>query len=319
MERTIKGYFWLGVFSFVVLAIFAGFVVFFIDKSETIGKDFIINAYFDNVGGLKQGAPVMLQGLPVGMVSKIKVAEKNGKPCHVAILKISNDPEVLKWLRTDCQVRIVTDNLFGDKRIDINFGATGKPLSNGCEVMGQTSNDLNSVLGELSTVVPELRETMTGLKSSAGGLAMTLSNYETALNKISRSLDKMSGSTSAAVREINEQVKAMSDQMTKIQEIANTSTSENKLVAEEMKQSLKLLAESSQKLNDIVSRDTRQSIDDLRVAVKSFSESVVQVNQVFKEDAPRLGYELKDFAAKFTDLLTRLNAILDKLEKSKDK
>lgn len=319
MERTIKGYFWLGVFSFVVLAIFAGFVVFFIDKSETIGKDFVVNAYFENVGGLKQGAPVMLQGLPVGTVSKIKVAEKNGKPCHVAVLKISSDPEILKWLRTDCQVRIVTDNLFGDKRIDINFGLTGKPLSNGCEIMGQTSSDLNSVLAELTAVVPELRQALTGIKSSAGGLALTLSNYETALNKISKSLDRMGKVTSNTVEEINEQIKAMNDQMSKISEIANTSTSENKLVAEEMKQSLKLLAESSQKLNDIVSRDTRQSIDDLRVAVKSFSESVVQVNQVFKEDAPRLGYELKDFAAKFTDLLTRLNAILDKLEKSRDR
>lgn len=119
----------LGTGLFVLLGIGA---LFFLATQTTNlntlqqGPTYKVTASFNNVGGLKQGAPVALAGVTVGRVSNITLDPKTLEA--VVTLQIMKRYDEIP---TDSSASIQTRGLLGDQYIGITPGGSLKSLKNG--------------------------------------------------------------------------------------------------------------------------------------------------------------------------------------------
>ena len=86
-----------------------------------------LKSYFDNAGGLREGAPVRLQGVDIGNVSKIRVvSDPNRKLTPVEVtLKVST--RYLSNLRKDLVTLLSTAGVLGETYIDIDSSVAKGP------------------------------------------------------------------------------------------------------------------------------------------------------------------------------------------------
>lgn len=91
-----------------------------------------VRSYFDNAGGLRDGAPVRLQGVDIGNVSRIKVvadADKRLTPVEVT-LKVNT--KYHRNLRRDSVTLLTTAGVLGETYIDIDSAkAVGPEIQDG--------------------------------------------------------------------------------------------------------------------------------------------------------------------------------------------
>jgi len=101
-----------------------------------------INASFDNISGLKIGAPVEIAGVQIGEVDRIMLSGVNAE----VILSIHSDVPI----RSDDIASIRTKGIIGDKYVKISPGASDKNVTSG-EVLRDTEStvDLEDILGKL--------------------------------------------------------------------------------------------------------------------------------------------------------------------------
>ena len=118
--------FWVGLFvllgaiSLVFLALRAGNM-----SSFSFAPTYQVQAYFDNLGGLKVRAPVKSSGVVVGRVSGISFDNER----YQAVVTL--DIESRYQLPTDSSVSILTSGLLGEQYIGMTPGGDDKMLAQG--------------------------------------------------------------------------------------------------------------------------------------------------------------------------------------------
>ena len=90
------------------------------------GQIYAVTADFNNVGGLKQGAPVELAGVRIGRVTRIRLDPKTLQA--VVTLHIEDR---YNQIPTDSSASIQTQGLLGDQYIGISPGGSLQSLKNG--------------------------------------------------------------------------------------------------------------------------------------------------------------------------------------------
>jgi phospholipid/cholesterol/gamma-HCH transport system substrate-binding protein len=125
MERTTLDL-WVGAFVAAGIAalLFLALKVGNIGGMET-GATYTVNAYFDNIGGLKAKAPVKSAGVVVGRVAEIRF--DNERFQAVVVLAMSGDYRFPK----DTSASIMTSGLLGEQYISLDAGADQKMLAEG--------------------------------------------------------------------------------------------------------------------------------------------------------------------------------------------
>lgn len=118
-------------------------VLIFLMSASTGGifsKKIVLRSYFANAAGLKNGAPVTLQGVTIGNVTRMKVdPAHNPTPVQVT-MEVSRD--ALDGLHTDSTATIAQAGVLGDSYVDIDSTqATGPPPSlDGVTVLAASSS-----------------------------------------------------------------------------------------------------------------------------------------------------------------------------------
>lgn len=115
--------------------------------TSLFSKKISARVYFENSAGLKDGAPVNLQGVTIGNVTKVQVVaapERKLTPVEVTLRIDSKfQPEVHK----DSTAALSTVGVLGDTVIDINSQvATGPPLQDGDELKTLETPNLQDVV-----------------------------------------------------------------------------------------------------------------------------------------------------------------------------
>jgi phospholipid/cholesterol/gamma-HCH transport system substrate-binding protein len=87
-------------------------------------RGFMVLADFDELGGLKERAPVVISGVKVGQVDRVALT-----PEYRARVTMDLDPSLK--LPDDTTASIVTAGLLGDRYISLQLGGDDKLLQNG--------------------------------------------------------------------------------------------------------------------------------------------------------------------------------------------
>jgi phospholipid/cholesterol/gamma-HCH transport system substrate-binding protein len=142
-------------------------------------RKIVLRSYFPNAAGIKDGAPVTLEGVTIGNVTKTQVdPERNPKPVEV-VMQVSE--KYLRDLHTDSTASIGTAGVLGDSYVDINSThATGPAPLNNAELESSGAPSIQSVISssqvgieDLSALIRKLEvlvDTLNTTRGTAGEL-----------------------------------------------------------------------------------------------------------------------------------------------------
>ncbi len=135
---------WVGVFvvvgaaALLFLALKAGNLL-----SMNFGPSYVINAQFEDIGGLKAGAPVKSAGVVVGRVAAI------GFDNHTFQARVAMDIDRRDQFPVDTSAKILTSGLLGDQYIGLEPGGSEKNLRNGATIQNtQSAVVLENLIGQ---------------------------------------------------------------------------------------------------------------------------------------------------------------------------
>ena len=108
------------------------------------GASYTVDAQFENIGQLKERAPVKIAGVRVGQVQSI--ALEPGKP--VADVKLSIDKQY-DTIPADSVATVFTSGLLGDQYVGIEYGHAKKYVADGGKLaLTRSSQPLEEMLGK---------------------------------------------------------------------------------------------------------------------------------------------------------------------------
>lgn len=148
-------------------ALFAG--VFLIGSRESLfQRTYSLQAQFQNVAGLADGADVRVGGLHQGSVKHIQLPNRpDGKVTVVMDL----NPDTRNVLKQDSVASIKSEGLIGDKYVEISFGSDqAAPLKNGDTIQSQPPLDISNLVKKADGLLDSAKTAMTGLNGTADNL-----------------------------------------------------------------------------------------------------------------------------------------------------
>ena len=183
------------------------FLVFLLSRSTggLFAPKLSLRTYFDNAGGLKNGAPVTLEGVTIGNVIRIRVVpDRNPTPVEVT-MRVGE--EYLHDLHTDSTTAITQAGVLGDSYVDIDSTrATGPQPPNHFELRATQAPSIQSVISssqggieQITILMKKAQILLDSLNSAKKGTVGALINDPTMLariNHITADLDKLVGSIS---------------------------------------------------------------------------------------------------------------------------
>ncbi len=147
----------------LVLAAMAVLVLVILLMSSSEGGLFaqklILRTYFNNAGGLKAGAPVTLEGVTIGNITKIRVVpERSPKPVEVT-MRVGG--KYIQDLHVDSTTSIAQAGVLGDSYVDITSAhAKGPQPANNTELASIEASSLQGVISASQASIEEVTKLM---------------------------------------------------------------------------------------------------------------------------------------------------------------
>ena len=171
---------------FVVLCIIGlVYLIFSTGKITLKKKGYNIYVLFDDVAGLNDKAPVMLNGLEVGKVDGIKFSYDNEKTRITLNLWI----DAAAKIRDQAVVSIKTLGLMGEKYIQVSSSQGSGFLAPNAVLEGRPYLDLDALLAQAQVATKSLSEEFNKLLAGLNG---TLEENKGSINQIIQNLESSS-------------------------------------------------------------------------------------------------------------------------------
>lgn len=116
----------VGIFIFSGLLLAMVIVFLLGGQKQLFERQYSLTATFDEISGLRVGAPVQLAGVRVGVVDQIAFAPSVGEKKVQVRLRINRDTQ--ERIRADSTAAIETQGLLGDKLVAISHGSADQPV-----------------------------------------------------------------------------------------------------------------------------------------------------------------------------------------------
>lgn len=297
----------VGALVLVAMAVLIGLI--FLMSGSTGGlfaPKLKLRSYFENAEGLKNGAPVTLEGVTIGNVIRIRVVpERNPTPVEVT-MQVSDKARAL--LHTDSTTSIAQAGVLGDSFVDISSAnAKGPQPQNNAELSArsipgiqQVINTSQQTLQKATAVmakVATLLDTLNSKRGTAGELINDPQLYKH-VNEIASNLQIITQSIAEGKGTLG---KLMTDDTLYVK--LNTSVDRLNSITSS-------LAEGKGTAGKLLQDDSLYN--NLNSAVANTRELVADINA----GKGGLGKVAKDpeFAKKLDDTVTRLDSILQKVD-----
>jgi phospholipid/cholesterol/gamma-HCH transport system substrate-binding protein len=161
MSRQLK----VGLFVILGLGL-TMLAVFFIGDTRGLWQTKVgYRTAFQDVAGLKPGAPVRMGGLDIGAVTHVS-HENAGDPRVFVALSISKNEAVR--IRADTVARVVNKGLLGDKMIELTVGSPGVPVLDHSQLIA--SEEPADMFAAANKVAAAAEEAVKGIQPLAHAL-----------------------------------------------------------------------------------------------------------------------------------------------------
>lgn len=158
----------LGLFVVAGLAVlFSG--VFLIGSRESLfQRTYRVQAQFDNVAGLADGADVRVGGLHQGAVKHIELPKRPDAKITVVMALDKGTRYVVK---KDSIAAIKSEGLIGDRYIEISFGSDGAAgLSDGDTIESEPPLDMSDLVKKADQLLDTAKDAVTDLNGAASNV-----------------------------------------------------------------------------------------------------------------------------------------------------
>jgi phospholipid/cholesterol/gamma-HCH transport system substrate-binding protein len=195
----------VGALVLVAMAVLVGLI--FLMSGSTGGlfaPKLTLRSYFTNAAGLKNGAPVTLEGVTIGNVLRIRVvSDRNPTPVEVT-MRLGE--EYLRDLHVNSTTAIAQAGVLGDSYVDIDSSqASGPPPANNAELKATESPTIQSVIsssqesiGEVSTLMRKIQILIDSLNSKKGTVGALINDpvFYAKISRITDNLEKITANIS---------------------------------------------------------------------------------------------------------------------------
>jgi phospholipid/cholesterol/gamma-HCH transport system substrate-binding protein len=272
-------------------------------------RKLILRSYFANAAGLKDGAPVTLEGVTIGNVLRVRVVPERSPRSVEVTMQVGH--EFLPGLHATSLASIAQAGVLGDSYIDISSqNATGPPPANNSELKASSAPSIQDVIRtsndsivEVQTLMLKIETLVDTLNSKKGTLGM-LVNDRTLADKVTTMATDLATIT-----------KAISSGKGSLGKLVNDDTLYTKAnsAIDKLDQITTALQQGQGSAGKLLKDD--QLYNNLNSAVANTNQLVAEINA----GQGALGKIAKDqaFAAKLDDTVTRLDSILKGVDEGK--
>ncbi|HJK96083.1 MAG TPA: MlaD family protein [Polyangiaceae bacterium LLY-WYZ-14_1] len=140
----------VGLFVLGALAIGTAFAFVIGKRSNLWQSKAGYHAYFEDVGGLRAGSPILIGGVNVGTVSEVELRDDGTIRVDLNVVRGATD-----LVRTDSVASIGNKGLLGDRLVAISVGR-GDPLEPGGEVATAQTRELAEYMSEAGGILDDV-------------------------------------------------------------------------------------------------------------------------------------------------------------------
>jgi len=160
LKREVK----VGIFVLIGLIV-AGAIIFMVgDERRVFDRHFRLHAAFEDVAGLKPGAPVRMGGVDVGTVEAVKFSgDPYDKRLHVyfTVVRVAYNR-----VHDDSSVTIANKGLLGDKMLELTQGTEGRPhIPDGGEILAVPPQDFGRFVQKADEIADLVKKTLTNIEA----------------------------------------------------------------------------------------------------------------------------------------------------------
>ncbi len=172
----------VGVTVLVALITLAVLIFVMTGTTGLFTKKIMVRAYVDNAGGLRVGAPVRLEGVDIGNVTRIRVVHDPRRALTPVEIVMKITTKYQDTMNTGCQVLLTTAGVLGEVFVDMDCReAKGGPIQTGDELPTKDVPQLQDVvrasqgtLQNVDTLVKRLDSILTYIQSGQGSIGKVI-------------------------------------------------------------------------------------------------------------------------------------------------
>ena len=159
--------------SLIILAV----LIFLMNSTGGIFTQKItLYSYFDNASGLREGAPVRLEGVDIGNVTRVRVVRDEPHKLTPVEITMKVNTKYADSLRKDSTVSQTTAGVLGEVFLDIESrSATGQKVKDGDTLPGQPNIELQdmmkagqSMLQNVQALINRMDHIIAGIENGEG-------------------------------------------------------------------------------------------------------------------------------------------------------
>jgi phospholipid/cholesterol/gamma-HCH transport system substrate-binding protein len=193
MSRALR----LGLFVVATLAVLAVGVFLIGSNQSLFHSTYRVNADFQSVAGLIDGADVRVGGLHQGTVKRIRLPDR---PDGKLSVEMDLESATRNLMKKDSIASIKSEGLVGDKYVEISFGTEAAPkLKDGDTIGSEPPLDISNLVKKTDQILDDAKDAVQNLNGTAAHI-----------NSVSAKIDEGKGTVGALVndRTIYQQAKS---------------------------------------------------------------------------------------------------------------
>ena len=173
----------LGIFLFLGTVLLV-IMLFVLGGRETLFSSSVtVKSYFNDINGLKNGAPVYLSGYKIGSVTNIKLL-----PDSVGVVEVDMEiaKENIRFVHLDSKARIETKGFIGEKYVAVSPGSDAYPvISDGGIIQSEVLFSVNKVIQSTTQIIgyterltKDFSEILSKINNGEGSLGKLINDKE---------------------------------------------------------------------------------------------------------------------------------------------